>query len=93
MDFRVDAKGKVFTQRMTKDRLWVTAGVGNLIVRGIVHVKPNTRLKDELNDGEPFIAITDARVTTRTGKKPVYKTAALIVNKTQIAWIFEDKSK
>lgn len=93
MDFRVDAKGKVFTERMTKDRMPVTAGVGDLVIHGFLHIKPNTRLKDELNGGESFIAITDARVTTRTGKKPVYKTAALIVNKAQIAWIFENESE
>jgi hypothetical protein len=93
MDFRVDAKGKVFTERMTKDRMSVTAGIGDLVIRGILHIKPDTRLKDELNDGESFIAITDARVMTRAGKKTVYKTTALIVNKAQIAWIFENESE
>ena len=93
MDYRVDEKGKVFTDRMTKHRLPVTVGVGDLVVHGIVHLMPDTRLKDELNDGLPFIAITDARVTTRAGKKPVYKTAALIVNKAQIVWIFENESE
>ena len=92
MDYRVDEKGKVFTYRMTKNRLPVTVGVGDLVIHGFIHIKPETRLKDELNDAESFIAITDARVTTRAGKKPVYKTAALIVNKAQIAWIFENES-
>lgn len=93
MDFRVDAKGKVFTERMTKNQMAVTVGIGDLVIRGILHVKPDARLKDEMNDGELFIAITDARVTTRAGKKPIYKTDALIVNKTQISWIFENESE
>lgn len=92
MDFRVDAKGKVFTAHVTKNQMAITAGVGDLVIRGILHIKPDARLKDEMNDSEPFIAITNARVTTKTGILPVYETDALIVNKSQLAWIFEDPS-
>lgn len=93
MDYRVDEKGKVFTERMTKKRVPVTVAVGDLVIRGFVHIKPETRLKDELNEGETFIAITDASVSTRASKNQVYKTTALIVNKAQIVWIFESESE
>jgi hypothetical protein len=91
MEYRVDEKGKVFTERITKRAVPVVACIGDLIVRGTVHLKPDNRLKDELNDNEQFIAITQAHVLEHRGKRALYKTEALIVNKSQIAWIFPRK--
>ncbi len=88
MEYRIDEKGKVFTKRMTKRAVSVVACIGDLVVRGTVHLKPENRLKDELNDHEQFIAITQARISEYRSKRALYKTDALIVNKSQIAWMF-----
>lgn len=88
MEYRIDEKGKVFTTRMTKRAVSVVACIGDLIVRGTIHLKPDNRLKDELNDNEQFIAFTQAQISERRSKRVLYKTDALIVNKAQIVWIF-----
>lgn len=88
MDYRVDEKGKVFTTRVTKQSVAITARVGDSIIQGVVHIQPDNRLKDELNHEEDFIAITDAQVWTLTGSNPVYASPVLIVNKAHIHWLF-----
>jgi hypothetical protein len=88
VNYRVDEKGKFFTPHVAKLRLPVTTCIGNWIVEGTVHLKNDNRLKDELNDGETFIAITQARVREIGSDKPVYETEVLIVHKNQIVWVF-----
>jgi hypothetical protein len=92
VDYRVDDKGKFFTAHVTKLRLPVTACIGNWVVEGTVHLKSDNRLKDELNDGEIFIAVTQARVREIGSDKPVYEPEVLIIHKSQIVWIFPRES-
>jgi hypothetical protein len=88
MDYRVDEKGKVFTTKVTKQGVAVTVHIRDSIIQGMVYVSPDNRLKDELNHGETFIAITDAQVWTLNDTNPIYSTGILIINKSQIDWIF-----
>lgn len=88
MNYRIDEKGKIFTPHITKLRLPVTACIGNWLVEGIVHLRSDYRLKDELNDTtETFIAITQARVYHAETGKLVSEPEVLIVSKNQIVWI------
>lgn len=89
MNYPTDAEGKIFASHLAKLRLPVTACVGNWLVEGIVHLRGDYRLKDELNDdGETFIAITQARVYDASNGKLVSEPEALIINKNEIVWIF-----
>ena len=88
MDFRVDAKGKYYTTHVSKQSVAVIARVQDSIVHGTVHLSPDNRLKDELNDNETFLAITDAQVWEVDGARPLYSTQVLMLNKSQIVWIF-----
>lgn len=88
MNYRVDEKGKFFTAHVTKRSLPVTACIGDWVVYGTVYLSSDNRLKDELNSGESFIAITHAQVWEAHGNRPVYEPDVLIVYKNQIVWIF-----
>jgi hypothetical protein len=88
MDFRVDAKGKYYTTHVSKQSVEVTARVQDSIIQGTLHLAPDNRLKDELNSGEIFLAITNAQVWQVNGAEPLYSTQVLMINKDQIAWIF-----
>lgn len=92
MEFRVDQKGKYYTTHVTKNAVSVIARVQDSIVQGTLHLAPDNRLKDELNGSETFLAVTDAEVWPIEGKRPLYSTEVLIVNKTQIVWIFPRES-
>ena len=87
MDYRVDPKGKVFTTHITKRNLAVVIGLGAHIIHGTVYLMADNRLKDELNNGEQFIAVTDAQVFQPGVASPLYASPVLIINKEQIAWI------
>jgi hypothetical protein len=89
---RVDDTDKFFTAHVTTLHLPVTACIGNWIVEGTAHLKGDNRLKDELNDGETFIAFTQARVWEMGSQKLAYEIDVLIVHKNQIVWIFPRKS-
>jgi hypothetical protein len=88
MDYRVDEKGKVFTDRVSKLEILVTVRVDDAIIQGTLHVSSDNRLKDELNNNERFIALTQAQVWTLNGTNPIYSTEVLLINKTRINWIF-----
>ncbi len=92
MDFRIDPKGKVFTTHVTKRSLAVILSLGNSIIHGKVYLMADNRLKDELNNGEQFIAVTDAQVYQLGSDSPAYESSALIINKEQIDWIFPKES-
>jgi Family of unknown function (DUF6812) len=87
MEFRVDAKGKYFTTHVSKQSVAIVARVQDAIIEGVVHLAPDNRLKDELNGGETFIAVTDAQVLDATSRRVLYSPPILILNKSQIAWI------
>lgn len=92
MDYRVDEKGKYYTNHINKRTIPVVVEVDNNIVRGIVHLTLDNRLKDELNADENFIAITQAQVYERGTERLLYKTDVVIVNKQRIVWIFPRES-
>jgi hypothetical protein len=87
MDFRIDQKGKVFTQRITKEEIPALLVTTTHLIRGVVHVRPDWRLKDEMNTDERFIAVTGAEVYDLSGQTRLYKTDVLLVNKNVLAWI------
>lgn len=65
MTMRVNEKGKYFTQRVAKDSLLAVIRTDQEIIVGSIYVRPEKRLKDEINDDiSRFLPITDARVYT-----------------------------
>ncbi|MBI5651915.1 MAG: hypothetical protein HZC40_15985 [Chloroflexi bacterium] len=88
MKIQVDDKGKYFTDRVEKASLPVIANIGGARVRGVVHLALDNRLKDEMNNGERFIAITAAQVWNENQDRLLFESDLLVVNKAQIIWIF-----
>jgi len=65
----------------------------NHIVRGTMYLMPDNRCKDDLNNNERFIAITDAEILDSSGKTVLYNNNLLILNKDKIVWIFPQEEK
>jgi hypothetical protein len=51
-----------------------------------VHVRPDTRIKDELDHTEPFMAVTNARVYDMRGEL-LYDCKFMTVSRAQIVWV------
>ncbi len=90
MNIRYDDKGKFFTDVITKDS--VPSIIQTLVsrIRGNMHVRINERVKDELNRGEQFLAITDADVYNLQGQK-VDHAECMLINRDHIIWIIPDE--
>jgi hypothetical protein len=87
-----DNKGKTFTNVITKKPVAVHIQTISQLIKGLVHVRPDERLKDELNHSELFIAVTDAQIYSLDGKQ-IHQCDFLAVNRTQIVWLFQDNER
>ncbi|MBI9048471.1 MAG: hypothetical protein JEZ00_03565 [Anaerolineaceae bacterium] len=80
-------KGKIFTNIVTKEPVEVIIQTNIHHIHGFVHVRPDDRIKDEINLNERFLAVTDATVSSNTGEE-LFKVDFLAVNREQIIWIY-----
>ena len=87
MDYRLDEKGKYYTTHVSKRAAPVVVSVAGALISGAMHLILDNRIKDELNGGERFVAITGAEVREGATGKLLYEAATVILNKDQIAWV------
>lgn len=83
-------KGKFFTDVITKDAVPSTIQTIMHRIRGNVYVRPNERLKDELENTKKFLAITDAKVYDLRGNL-LYSSKFITVNLDHIIWLLPDE--
>ncbi|MBI3740888.1 MAG: hypothetical protein HY257_03910 [Chloroflexi bacterium] len=84
---RVDLKGKIYTEHITKRDVRVIAATTHNIIQGNLHLSLDHRLIDEMNTAERFIAVTDAEVFDLAGKTRLYRAEFLTLNKEHVVWI------
>jgi hypothetical protein len=84
-----DDKGKFFTQVVTKKPLQVIIRTPHQRIEGEYHIRPSDRLKDDLNQDELFIALTNARIFNAEDQPPVLCNFMLI-NRNHIIWIIPE---
>jgi len=82
----LDNKGKVFTNIITKKAIKVVIQTLTHRLEGEMHIKPDHRLLDELNNPEDFIALTNVSILNLR-QEPICKSSFLSLNKKQIIWI------
>jgi hypothetical protein len=81
-----DEKGKIFTQVVAKQPIRVVIQTIQQTIRGLIHIRPGMRIKDELNNEERFLAVTDA-VLKNNGSDEEENCGFLVVNVDHIIWI------
>ena len=81
-----DEKGKLFTNVVAKKPVQVCIQAGSHRIIGTVYIRPENRLKDEINQPETFLAVTDAHVENESGQV-IYTNKFLVVNRSQILWM------
>lgn len=84
-----DEKGKIFTNIVPKTPVAATIQTSTHRIHGEVYIKPDERLKDELNHSEQFIAVTNAQIFNEQGEV-AYDSEFLTLNKDQIIWLIPD---
>lgn len=82
-----EEKGKIFTDVITKRPVEVLIQTTLHLIRGQVHIRPQDRIKDEINRGEDFLAVTNAHVLDAHGEDELHHCNFMMVNRDQIVWI------
>jgi hypothetical protein len=89
MTIEFDEKGKFFTDIVPKSAVHSVIQTTNQLVRGSVHVRQGERLKDELDENDLFLAVTDAAILGAEGQV-LFQVPFLAVRRSQIVWVFPD---
>jgi len=89
MATQYDDKGKFYTDIISKVLVPVIIHVGHYRMQGNVHVRSGYRLKDEMNEPDTFIAVTNALVFDLNGVV-LYQTDFIAINREHIDWIIPE---
>lgn len=81
-----DEKGKIYTQVVQKTPVSVLIQTTRQLIRGKVHIRPDARVKDELDQNENFLAITEVEILDEQGEV-LRNTPFLAVSRGQIIWV------
>jgi len=85
-----DEKGKIFTNIVQKTPIPATIQTLTHRIHGEVYMKPDERLKDELNRSDQFLAVTNASILNEQGEVS-FSCKFLTLNKNQIVWLIPDR--
>lgn len=86
MTIEYDEKGKYYTNVIQKVAVPAIVQTTKSLIRGMVHVRQDERLKDELENSEDFIAMTNIEVLDGAGNI-TFSGPFLAVQKDQIVWV------
>lgn len=86
MSIEYDEKGKYYTNVIHKEPVPAIIQTSTNLIRGLIHVRHDERLKDELENGDDFLAVTDVSIADAAGNI-TYTGPFLAVRKNQIVWI------
>jgi hypothetical protein len=86
MGIQFDEKGKFFTPVITKEPVPVIIQTVLHRITGNFYVRPEERIKDELDRAEVFLAITDATISDLNGQE-IFSGDFITVNRHHIIWI------
>lgn len=86
MTIEYDEKGKVFTDIVSKVSILVTVQTTTHMMRGLMHVRRDQRVKDELDREENFLALTDVHVLGADGQT-LFHAPFLAVRRDHVVWV------
>ncbi len=85
-----DEKGKIFTQVVSKQPVRVIIQTIQNKIRGAIYIRPDSRVKDELNDSERFLAVTNA-VVFNSQEEEIHRSNFLVINTNHIVWVIPEE--
>jgi len=90
MTTEYDEHGKIFTDIVSKVSIYVTIQTTMHMIHGRMHVRRDQRVKDELDRGEKFLALTDVQVLGPDGQA-LFQSPFLAVKREHIVWVMPEK--
>lgn len=89
MAIHYDDKGKFFTHVISKEAVPVIMQTTTNRIRGNIYVRPGERIKDQINQEETFLAVTDAVLYDLAGQE-LYRGDFLLVNREYLVWLLPE---
>ncbi len=89
MTIEYDEKGKIFTDIVSKVTVYATVQTTTHLMRGRVHIRRDQRIKDELDQKENFLALTDVTVLDAEGRT-LYQAPFVAVQRAHIVWVLPE---
>lgn len=89
MTIEFDDKGKFYTDLIKKEPVQATIMTATSRVTGLIYVRPDQRIKDELDLDVKFLAVTDATVYTLEGEV-AYQCGFIAIQRSQIIWVIPE---
>ena len=86
MDIAFDEKGKIYTDVVRKKVVRAKIQTTTHMIIGELHIRQDSRMKDELDVQESFLAVTNATLYASDGQK-LFSTVFLAVQRAQIVWV------
>lgn len=90
MTIEYDEHGKIFTDIVSKVSIYVTIQTTTHMIRGRMHVRRDQRVKDELDQDEDFLALTDVNVLGPDGQT-LFQSPFLAVRRNHIVWVIPEQ--
>jgi hypothetical protein len=85
MTINYDEKGKLYTDIVLKEAVPVRIQTTSHYIEGSIHIREEFRLKDELDQPEPFLAITNAKVYS-PDRQLIFSTSFIAIRREHIIW-------
>ncbi len=92
MTFEYDNKGKIFTNVVSKISVNVLVQTTTHLIQGVIHIRKDERLKDELDRESNFLALTEVSILDIEGKT-LYQNDFIALQRKQIVWVIPDENK
>jgi hypothetical protein len=93
MTINYDEKGKIYTNIVAKEAILARIQTTTHYMEGEIHVRPDCRLKDELDLDEPFLALTNVSVFD-ANQEVLFRTSFMAIRRDQLVWVtLEDEIK
>lgn len=89
MTINYDEKGKLYTDIVLKEATSVQIQTTKQFLTGSIHIRKEFRLKDELDQPEPFLAVTNAKLYAADGKLMI-ETSFIAVRRDEIVWVIAE---
>ena len=89
MSIEYDEKGKIFTDVVSKIAVYATIQTTTHMMRGRIHIRRDQRVKDELDQNESFLALTEVNVLGSDGNV-LFEAPFLAVRRNHIVWVIPD---
>jgi hypothetical protein len=90
MTIEYDEKGKIFTDIISKIAVYATIQTTTHMMRGQIHVRRDQRIKDELDQNEKFLPLTDVSVLGPDGQA-LFQSPFLAVQRSHIIWVIPEQ--